>query len=148
MLTWSLDKALQLASSIDPDQCSFQQLLRKTLFLIALASGARLSEMTALSRAPKFVKFLHTGEVLLSPHAKFLAKNEDPQKRWKPWKIIPLPQDLSLCPVSTLRSYLEKTHSWTSGPLFRREKRRNYLHQWHQTTNSLLIKEADPDSIP
>ena len=146
--SWSLNKVLQLASSIDSDQCSYQQLLRKTLFLIAPTSGTRLSEMAALPRAPKFAKFLHTGEALLSPHAKFLAKNEDPQKRWKPWKIITLPQDPSLCPVSTLRTYLEKIHSWTSGPLFRREKGGTISINGIRQQILYFIKEADPDSIP
>ena len=92
MFSWSLNKVLQLASSIHNDSCSYQELFRKTLFLLALASGARISELAALSRDKGFVKFLPSGEVSLAPHPKFLAKNEDPQNRWKPWKIVPLPQ--------------------------------------------------------
>ena len=84
MLLWSLNKVLRLASGISTTDCSYQHLLRKTLFLVALASGARVSELAALSRDKGFVKFLPTGEVSLSPHPKFLAKNEDSAHRWKP----------------------------------------------------------------
>ena len=79
------------------------------LFLVALASGARLSEMAALFQDKGFIKLLPSGEVSLSPHPKFLAKNEDPAHRWKPWIIVPLPQDSSLCPVRALQSYLKRT---------------------------------------
>ena len=81
---WSLNKVLQWASSINSDSCTYLQLFRKTLFLLALASGARVSELSALSRDKGFIKFLPSGEVSLAPHLKFLAKNEDPQNRWKP----------------------------------------------------------------
>ena len=65
--------------------------------------------------------FLNSGEVLLTPHKAFLAKNENPQGRWQPWKVVPLPQDESLCPVTALRVYLQKTKQWKSGRLFQRE---------------------------
>ena len=74
MLPWSLNKVLKLASNIDNSKCSFQQLFRKTLFLVGLASGARLSEMAALSRDKGYVKELPSGELSLSPHLKFLLK--------------------------------------------------------------------------
>ena len=121
MLSWSLNKVLQLASDIRNEDCSYQLLLRKTLFLTALASGARVSEIAALSREKGFVNFLSTGEVSLAPHPKFLAKNEDPANRWKPWRIVPLPQDPSLCPVKSLEAYLERTKNRTLGRLFQRE---------------------------
>ena len=148
MLSWSLNKVLQLASSIANDSCSYQQLFRKTLFLLALASGARLSELAALSRDKGFVTFLPSGEVSLSPHPKFLAKNEDPQNRWSPWKIIPLPQDPSLCPVEVLRAYLQRTDSWRSGSLFKREKGGTITINGIRQQILYFIKAADPDSVP
>ena len=93
MLSWSINKVLRLASSICNTTCSYQMLLRKTLFLVSLASGARILELEALSGAEGFVQCLPDGQLSLSPHPKFLANNEDPQNRWKPWKILPLPQD-------------------------------------------------------
>ena len=92
MLSWSLNKVLRLASTISDDDCSYQHLFRKTLFLVALASGARVSELAALSRDNGFIKFLITGEVSLSPHPKFLAKNEDPAHRWKLWILFHCPK--------------------------------------------------------
>ena len=148
MLSWSLNKVLQLASSIDNSSCTYQQLFRKTLFLLALASGARISELAALSRAKGFVSFLSSGEVSLSPHPKFLAKNEDPQHRWAPWKILPLPQDPSLCPVESLRAYLSRTDSWRSGPLFRREKGGTITISGIRQQILYFIKTADPASVP
>ena len=148
ILPWSLNKVLKLASEIDNDTCSYQELLRKALFLVSLASGARLSELEALSRDEGFIKFLPSGEASLSPHLKFLAKNEDPQHRWKPWKIIPLPQDPSLCPVTVLRSYLSRTSPWTSGRLFRREKGGTITTKGIRQQILYLIKEADPQSVP
>ena len=38
-----------------------------------------MSKIAALSRDKGFVKFLSSGEALLSPHLQFLAKNEDSQ---------------------------------------------------------------------
>ena len=148
MLSWSLNKALHLASSINNDDCSFQHLLRKALFLIALASGARVSELAALSRDKGFIKFLPMGEVSLAPHPKFLAKNEDPAHRWKPWRIVPLPQDPSLCPVKCLEAYLEKTISQSGGRLFQRELGGTITIDGIRQQILYFIKEADPESIP
>ena len=148
MLSWSLNKVLRLTSSISVDNCSYQQLLRKTLFLIALASGARISELAALSRDKGRVQFLDSGEVSLSPHPRFIAKNENPQKRWSPWKIVPLPQDPSLCPVATLRVFLDRTSDWLSGALFRREEGGTITINGIRQQILYFIKEADPGSMP
>ena len=146
--SWSLNKVLQQASSIDATSCHYQKCFRKTLFLLALASGARVSELSALSRDSGFITFETGGEVSLSPHAKFLAKNEDPQNRWKPWKITPLPQDRSLCPVEALKEYLSRTSQWKSGPLFRREAGGSITTNGIKQQILYFIKEADPHSIP
>ncbi|XP_068216983.1 uncharacterized protein [Palaemon carinicauda] len=100
-ISWFLNDVLNLASDTDNDSCTSITLLRKTLFLISLASGTRISELSALSREPDHIDFLSSGEILISRDRKFLAKNEDPQNKWTPWKTFPLPQDLSLCPVNT-----------------------------------------------
>ena len=115
---------------------------------MALASGARLSEMAALSRDTGFIKFLPSGEVSLSPHPKFLAKNEDPAHRWKPWIIVPLPQDPSLCPVKALQTYLGRTDTWLSGRLFQRENGGTITIDGIRQQILYFIKEADPESIP
>ena len=101
-----------------------------------------------LSRDKGFIKLLSSGEALLSPHAKFLAKNEDPQNRWQPWKIVPLPQDPSLCPVHALTVYLDRTKTWSSGPLFRREKGGTITINDIRQQILYFIKSADPVSVP
>ena len=148
MLSWSLNKVLRLASDTDCASCEYSKLLRKTLFLLALASGARMSEIAALSRDPGFVKFLPSGEALLSPHLKFLAKNEDPQDRWGPWKIVPLPQDPSLCPVSALQTYLSRTSQWSSGRLFLRKDGGTLTLDGVRQQILYFITSANPGSIP
>ena len=103
--------------------------------------------MAALSIDNAFALFLPSREVSLS-HTKFLATNEDPRNRWAPWKIIPLNQDLSLCPVEALRSYLERTSSWRSGTLFKREKGGTLTINGIRQQILYFIKEADPESVP
>ncbi|XP_068225652.1 uncharacterized protein [Palaemon carinicauda] len=147
-VTWLLNDVLKLASDTDTESCSYILLLRKTLFLMAMASGARISELAALSRNPENLDFLPSGEVLLSPDRAFLAKNEDPQNRWSPWKIIPLPEDASLCPVATLRAFLARTASHSSGPLFVREQGGTISIQGIRQQILYFIKQANPDSFP
>ena len=148
MLPWNLNKILESASQVDNLHCDYLTILRKTLILVALASGARISEIAALSRAPGFVKFLPSGEALLAPHPKFLAKNENPQERWKPWKIVPLPQDPSLCPVKTLKDYLNVSSKWSTGALFVREKGGTLTTNGIRQQILYFVKNADPSCIP
>ncbi|XP_068229258.1 uncharacterized protein [Palaemon carinicauda] len=147
-VSWSLNNVLKLASDTDNESCSYITLLRKTLFLSAMASGARISELAALSRNPENIDFLPTGEVLLTPDRAFLAKNEDPQNRWSPWKIISLPQDPSLCPVTTLRTFLARSATRSSGPLFIREQGGTMTIQGIRQQILYFIKHANPESFP
>ncbi|XP_066986091.1 uncharacterized protein [Macrobrachium rosenbergii] len=147
-VSWFLNDVLRLASDTNNESCSYLTLLRKTLFLLSLASGARISELSALSRESNHVDFLPSGEVQLSPDQTFLAKNEDPQNRWSPWKIIPLPEDPSLCPVVTLKVYLERTSQRSSGPLFVRENGGTISLNGIRQQILYFIKQANPDSIP
>ena len=146
--SWSINKVLGFASALDNGSCTFQQLLRKTLFLVSLASGSRVSELAALSRDPDHVRFLPSGSARLSPHVGFFAKNEDPTNRWQPWEIVPLPQDDSLCPVHALKTFLNRTQEWDSGPLFRREKGGTISVNGIRQQILYFIKDADPSAIP
>ena len=47
-----------------------------------MASGARVSELVALSRDEGHLEWLDSSEVNLYPDLTFLAKNELPSKRW------------------------------------------------------------------
>ena len=80
-ISWSLDKVLRYALQIDNLEASFDDLLRKTLFLLAMASGARVSEIAALTRDARHVHFNEAGEAILRPNKAFLAKNERGDKR-------------------------------------------------------------------
>ncbi|XP_068238901.1 uncharacterized protein [Palaemon carinicauda] len=147
-VSWFLNDVLKLASDTDNESCSYISLLRKTLFLTTMASGARISELAALSRNPENLDFLPSGEVLLSPDGAFLAKNEDPQNRWSPWKIIPLPLDASLCLIVTLRAFLARTATCSSGPLFVREQGGTISTQGIRQQILYFIKQANPESFP
>ena len=57
-------------------------------------------------------------------------------------------QDSSLCPVEALRVYLERTVSWRSGSLFRRERGGTLTINGIRQQILYLIKEVDPDSVP
>ena len=61
---------------------------------------------------------------------------------------MPLPQDVSLCPVDTLRKYLDRTSSWHSGSLFKREAGGTITIAGIRQQILYFIKEADPDSMP
>ncbi|XP_068203969.1 uncharacterized protein [Palaemon carinicauda] len=147
-VSWFLNDVLKLASDTLNESCNYMALLRKTLFLLSLASGSRISELSALSRDPGHIDFLSSGEVLLSPNKVFLAKNEDPQNRWSPWKIVPLPRDPSLCPVTTLKSYLNRTSITTTGPLFIRENGGTITLKGIRQQILYFIKQANPESFP
>ncbi|XP_068200405.1 uncharacterized protein [Palaemon carinicauda] len=147
-VSWFLNDVLKLASDTLNESCNYIPLLRKTLFLMSLASGARISELSALTRDPGHIEFLSSGEVLLSPDKRFLAKNEDPQNRWSPWKIVPLPQDPSLCPVNTLKAYLNGTSIKSSGPLFIRENGGTITLKGIRQQILYFIKQANPESFP
>ncbi|XP_068247350.1 uncharacterized protein [Palaemon carinicauda] len=73
-ISWSLDKVLHFASNLDNDSCPLKDLTQKVIFLFALASGARVSEIVALSREEGHILFADTGELTLFPDPTFLAK--------------------------------------------------------------------------
>ncbi|XP_068213459.1 uncharacterized protein [Palaemon carinicauda] len=147
-VSWFLNDVIKLASDTSNESCDYIPLSRKTLFLMGLASGAGISELSALSRDPGHIEFLSSGEILISPDKRFLAKNEDPQNRWSPWKIVPLPQDPSLCPVTTLKAYLNRTSNKSAGPLFIRENGGTITLKGIRQQILYFIKQANPASFP
>ena len=149
-VSWSLDKVLNFLSEIDNETCSLYDLVGKSLFLIALASGGRVSEIGALCRGSDFSHIDPRGFFIAVPGRQFLAKNEDPLKRREPWKIPPLFGDnRSLCPVATIDTYLKRTADVVSGSLFRHESSSKPLTV-SQVKGRLcsIIKKSNPDSLP
>ena len=96
----------------------------KTVFLVALASGHRVSTLQALSVDPGHIRWEPSG-VRLIPRADFIAKN---QSQNSPMVEIFLPslssfssvsEDKVWCPVRALRWYFDKMkHKRTSSSLF------------------------------
>ena len=101
------------------EQADPKFLIWKTVFLVALASGRRRSEIHALS----FQGFSHSrnwSKVVLKLDPSFLAKNQLTSAGAGIFEEIAIPslskslpqnetQDLSLCPVRALRIYVSRT---------------------------------------
>ena len=119
--SWSLNKVLTFLDEL-PTPLTQVMLLRKTAFLLMLATGWRISELSACVRDSDFCYF--TGNMILNirPHPSFLAKNENPQKRWAAKEIRKLllrdGSVSNLCPVATIHEYLQSTRLAAKGPLF------------------------------
>ena len=137
-------------AQVDPEQSSIKDLLDKTIFLIALAPCGRISEISVLRRGPDFLCVSSTGLLILSPGPDFLAKNEDPSNRHKPWRISPISgDDSSLCPVATTQAYLKRTADFAAGSLFRHHVSGKPLSlSGTRCCLTSLIKRFNPESIP
>jgi len=120
---WSLSKVLQFLQSSEylPTESASDSALRdKTVFLIALATAARVSELHALSSSPECMRWNENGSVDLVTCPGFIAKNRLPA--WGPqcFTLRPLLTNPGTCPVVTLRAYLRRTKARRSpsDPLF------------------------------
>lgn len=114
--SWSLPAVLQALSKepFEPlGMASLRSLTIKTVFLVAIASGHRVSTLQALSIEAGHLRWEASG-VRLTPRAGFVAKN---QKFSSPLVEIFLPslssfssvqEDKVWCPVRALRWYLDK----------------------------------------
>ena len=108
---WDLAVVLSslLSSPFEPlETCGFKELTWKTIFLLALASGRRRSELHAFSVS--HVQFSEHS-VSLSTFPGFLAKNQLPSVLSSPVVIPALEGEDSnplLCPVRAIRIYLDR----------------------------------------
>ena len=100
--------------------CEMKFLTWKTVFLVALATASRVSEIHALSLDSQHLRFEKDGICLL-PNLKFLAKT---QRLGKPWSAMFVPEfntyatdcrDLLLCPCRAVKMYLKRTKSLRKG---------------------------------
>ena len=71
---WNLNKVLTFIDSWS-DPISDLRLLRKTAFLLLLATGWRISELHACVREEEYCHFTLNSTLRLRPHPSFLAKN-------------------------------------------------------------------------
>lgn len=111
---WSLEKVLTLLSSSKyQDNPSDLDLMKRTVFLMALASGFRSSQLRALTRFPRYTTFAADGSaVSIAASPKSLAKNERLDHRLQPVVIPAWNQRHGphpLCPVSALKEYMSSS---------------------------------------
>ena len=124
-------------------------LLRKSAFLLLLATGWRISELHACVRNSDFCKFSENS-LLIRPHPSFLAKNESTQNRWnhKEIKVLKLQNGTisNLCPVTILKKYLKSTKKFKDGDLFLNPKNKKITIHGLSTQICSLILQADPST--
>ena len=150
-ISWDLDAVLRFTSAL-PLPLSPIDLASKTAFLLALALGGRISELHALTR--RDITGAESDKITIFPDPLFLAKNEDPGKRFKPLQVSKLLDSkghpLSLCPVDSVLQYLEVAPLSPEEPaLFIDPTSRRPLSKYKL---SLLLTRyvlrADPSSSP
>ncbi|KAK3102086.1 hypothetical protein FSP39_008630 [Pinctada imbricata] len=101
-------------ASIHKGSCDLKYLTWKTVFLVAMATASRVSEIHALSIDSQHMRFEKNG-IRLLPNLNFLAKT---QRLGKPWDPLFVPEfntyatearDQLLCPCRALRMYVKRT---------------------------------------
>ena len=106
---WSIDNVLNKLNEKEFNlrTTSPENLLIKTLFLTALASANRVSELAAVTRQGLSLSF---HKAILPTAPGFLFKNQSPTNPLAPVIEFPaLNQDHALCPVAALKMYVAKT---------------------------------------
>ena len=114
--SWSLPVVLR-ALAKEPFEpmykASLHHITIKTVFLVAIASGHRVSTLQALSVDPGHIRWEPNG-VRLIPRADFIAKNQSQNSPlveiFLPSlsSVSSVPEDKVWCPVRALRWYLDK----------------------------------------
>ena len=145
---WSLNKVLTFIDQLR-EPLSETLLLRKTAFLLLLATGWRVSELHACVRNREFCRFSENSTLIIRPHPSFLAKNERPHKRWshKEIKVLKLADGSisNLCPVKSLKEYLRISSDFTAGALLLAPGKHQVKLSIHQLSTHIcsLILQAD-----
>ena len=151
MPDWDVNPVLERLKQTDfkNQSCDLENLLSKALFLTALATGNRSSELNAVQRAA--ITFRSTREVLLPVKPNFLFKNQSMKRTPPTIKIKSFPGiDPELCPVLTLKTYIERTREIVKGDsLFLHPiTGRNLQRPSMSLKITSLISQACPNSIP
>ena len=148
---WSLNKVLTFIDDLT-DPITTVMLLRKTAFLLMLATGYRISELQACVRDQNYCYFTGDGILHIRLHPSLLAKNESPRKRWdfKVIKSLRLQDGTisKLCPVTSLQEYLRRTEAVDNGRLFLKPNNEATVLSIDMLRSHIcnLIKLADPVS--
>ncbi|KAK4328441.1 hypothetical protein Pmani_001189 [Petrolisthes manimaculis] len=145
---WSLHKVLASVETMTQEQGEDEKLV-SSLFLLALATGFRASQLAAFTRHTNFTSFGEDNTHLtLAPSHSFLAKNERSESLIAPLWIPALREGhrhLPLCPVLATRAYIENTRHLAPEHLFYNSRSHKPLRT--RTISKLLcrtIKRADP----
>ena len=147
-LSWSLEEVLSALDGVDSRHCPIKD-LNTTIFLISLASGGWINEISALHWEPDFAYVSSSGSLVLSPGPDFLTKNEDPSLRHQPLRNSPIPgDDYSFCPIATIQVYLQCTADYQTGSLFRYLLGKSLSLSGTRCCPTSLIKRFNLDSNP
>ena len=145
---WSLSKVLEYLESLDT--ASTTNSLRKTSFLLLLATVWRISELHACVRNTDHCRFTENASLLLQPHSSFLAKNGLRQRiAVKEIRTLTNREGITsnICPVSALREYLEHTPNQKEGCLFTNPKDNKSISLFQLRYQICsLITQADPQT--
>jgi integrase len=149
--SWNLEKVLTFLSTARFANASASEydLLMKALFLVALASGNRASELAALDRTK--INFTPDGAVHIPVRKGFLYKNQS-VTRAPPNISFPALQEEGtghvLCPVQALKAYLAKTADEPTA-VFRNSRTRKPLSSATiASTLCTVIDLAHPGQLP
>lgn len=146
-LRWDLEKVLGFLRlpAFGSPTTSVSLLLERSLFLTALATGNRVSEIAALCRDG--ISDLADGSLSIPVRQGFLYKNQSARRTPPPVVLRPLPGD-ALCPVTALRAYLRASSS-PAGALFVHPRSLSPLSRGHISVRVCrLIRQADPAGVP
>jgi len=123
------------------DQVCLRNLTFKTVFLVALATAARVSELSALSAEEGFVRIKpDKSKVTLRPQVGFLAKNQKATESPREMVIQSLQQHAQntdperlLCPVRAIRIYLERTN------VFRKNRKKLFISYCEKGSKEITV---------
>ena len=116
---WNLSKVLTYLKNLDTT--SIVQSLRKTAFLLLLATGWSISKLHTWVRNEEFCRFTENSSLIIRPHSSFLAKNGLRRRLVsKEIKILKTSEGnvSDICPVTALITYLKHTSESKIGFLF------------------------------
>ncbi|CAG2193950.1 unnamed protein product [Mytilus edulis] len=125
----------------------------KTVFLLALASAARVSELHSFTIKDKHFRKEQRG-IRLLPNMQFLAKTQTLNKPWEPVFIPKFenyatdPNDLLLCPCRALLAYIERTEVLRKSQKNHHvEASKNSIARWIVNTVKYAYEHANTDTL-
>lgn len=146
---WKVDKVLSMFEQpqFDISRASPGNLMMKTLFLIALATGNRVSELAAMSRGA--TTFSSDGSKVVIPvKPGFLYKNQTLYKTPPSIVIKALRNNDStphrLCPVAALKQWLRLSEPWSCDAIFMNPKTKKPMNS--SAISSYLVRSINAAS--